>query len=147
MKEFLSKTSSNTGSPLFEAIIRKREEVVALLLDRGSDVEQECSVNIYHPIEFRDKCTALCLACACGYVDIARLLLTRGASVNHGSLHSSPLIYASEYNNVELMQLLLDHGADVHMVPPCLQSEEAHLPLYQACLNGHGDIAELLMGS
>lgn len=45
------------------------------------------------------------------------------------------------------MQLLLDHGADVRMVPRSLQSEGALLPLYQACLNGHSQTARLLFES
>ena len=85
------------------------------------------------------------MACACNDVDVARLLLEKGASVNQTSNHSSPLIYASEYNNVDLMSLLLQHGADIHMVPEGLKTETAVLPLYQACLYGHKDIAELLL--
>ena len=67
-------------------------------------------------------------------MEICRLLLEAGADVNHASLHSSPLIYASEYNNVELMSLLLQHGADANMVPRKLQTEAALLPLYQVAL-------------
>lgn len=51
--------------------------------------------------------TVLALACACGTVAVVRELLDHGADVNHPSEHSSPMIYASEYNNVELLSLLL----------------------------------------
>ena len=47
---------------------------------------------------------------------MTKLLLSHGADVNHTSHHSSPLIYASEYNNVELTALLLEHGASVKEV-------------------------------
>ena len=43
------------------------------------------------------------------------------------------------------MSLLLEHGADIHMVPKGLKTETAVLPLYQACLFGHKDVAELLL--
>ncbi len=60
--------------------------------------------------------TALCLVCACGDTAMTELLLSHGADVNHTSHHSSPLIYASEYNNVQLTALLLEHGASVKEV-------------------------------
>ncbi len=87
----------------------------------------------------------LCLACAVGEIEVVELLLKAGASVNHPSLHSSPLIYASEYNNVDLLTLLLRYGADMNVVPRNLQTEAAVLPLYQACLFGHKDTAQLLL--
>lgn len=87
------------------------------------------------------------MACALGYVEIAKVLLEKGADVNHTSQHSSPLIYASDYNNTELISLLLSYGADIHLVPKNFQTEAAALPLYQACLNGHKDVAEILMKS
>jgi ankyrin repeat protein len=90
--------------------------------------------------------TALCVACACGTVDIARILLQHGANVNHTSRHSSPVIYASECRDVALASLLLEHGADIRTVPQGLQSYAAILPLYQVLLAFHGiiTVAEIL---
>ena len=60
--------------------------------------------------------TALCVACACGDVGITTMLLEHDSDVNHTSHHSSPLIYASEYNNVELTSILLQYGASIKEV-------------------------------
>ena len=81
--------------------------------------------------------TALCVACACGAVEIARILLLHGANVNHTSHHSSPVIYASECRDVALASLLLEHGADIQTVPRGLKSYAALLPLYQVILAGN----------
>ena len=67
-------------------------------------------------IETNPPGTALSVACACGDVRTTTLLLEHGSDVNHTSQHSSPLIYASEYNNVELTSVLLSYGANIREV-------------------------------
>ncbi len=84
------------------------------------------------------------MACAKGNCDIVKILLDKGASVNHVSKLGSPLIYASEVNNVELVRLLLARGADLNAAPQQLRGVAA--PVFEACLQAHPEVACVLMG-
>ena len=56
--------------------------------------------------------------------------------------HNMTLLFirAAEVGHKEIVQLLLNHGADARVHPVTKYS-----PLYIACYNGHKDIAELLL--
>ncbi|MCX5728019.1 MAG: ankyrin repeat domain-containing protein, partial [Nitrospirae bacterium] len=59
---------------------------------------------------------ALVFACENGHADIADLLIHRGASLayQHGEHHLTPLTAAAYKGYVELVEFLVNHGADVH---------------------------------
>ena len=58
--------------------------------------------------------TLLYLACKCGYVDTARILLRVGSDANETQVNkSSPLHVSCYYNHYEVVQLLLESGADL----------------------------------
>ena len=76
------------------------------LLDAGADVN--CRTT--------DRCryTPLHYACQCGYLEMARLFLDRGAQINareYGNTFT-PLMYAACMGHVALVTLLLERGAD-----------------------------------
>ena len=76
-----------------------------------------------------------------GLVDVARLLLDRGASVNQASKSgASPLLCASSFGHTEVARLLLDRGADKNQMDRYGVS-----PLFVACQNGHAGVAQLLL--
>ncbi len=77
--------------------------------------DRTCHAFIALPF-FAPSGSALCVACACGDVSITTMLLEHGSDVNRTSQHSSPLIYASEYDNVELVTVLLNYGARIKEV-------------------------------
>jgi ankyrin repeat protein len=52
------------------------------------------------------------LACAGGFLDVAKILIASGANVNLGQ--STPLMEASQEGHTELVQYLIDIGAHVH---------------------------------
>jgi len=73
-----------------------------------------------------------------------QLLLEHGANVNSQNNydHGTPLHRAWESKNLEIVRLLLDHGADVH-----IRSEDGSLfqLATRATREGHHDIAQLLL--
>ena len=86
-------------------------EIVHLLLDHGADPEANAESDMgekpLHQVsygEYRSQEDGVC---------VAQLLLERGADVNtRRNDHSTPLHIASYFWNVEIVRLLLDHGAD-----------------------------------
>jgi ankyrin repeat protein len=85
-------------------------EKTKILLDRGADVNARSN-------DFRTSLTIA--ATRQGNVAVLKLLLDQGANPNPNALpatFSSPLVQAATAADPEMMQLLLDRGADVKMV-------------------------------
>eukprot|EP00069_Balaena_mysticetus_P015496 bmy_09228T0 len=55
-------------------------------------------------------------------------------------MQSTPLHLAAGYNRVRIVQLLLQHGADVHA-----KDKGGLVPLHNACSYGHYEVTELLL--
>ncbi|WP_146117661.1 MULTISPECIES: ankyrin repeat domain-containing protein [Pirellulaceae] len=73
-------------------------------------------------------------------VGTAKVLIEYGVDPNDKSSRGvSPLHAAALQGNVEMCQLLLDHGADIH------QSELGGTPLLAALLSGNPQLVELLL--
>ncbi len=88
--------------PLIEATLAGNSEVVSRLLEQGTDPNLVYNTN-----------TALTYAARDGFTDIARLLIDHGANVNWIDGEGvTPLILASFKDHIELVELLLAHGAD-----------------------------------
>ncbi|KAL3671273.1 hypothetical protein V7S43_003205 [Phytophthora oleae] len=85
----------------YAAVEGKTEFVQALLEKKIVDVN------------FRDidGCTALYYAAANGHVDVMQVLLSFGGDPNIASIRRSPLHCAVEWQRVECVKLLLQHGA------------------------------------
>ena len=79
--------------------------ILDVLLKHGADIDA-IGANGF---------TALCMAAHDGDLDVARLLLDRGADVHaaHPDSGFTALHYAAEGGHVEVARLLLDRGADV----------------------------------
>ncbi|XP_018026394.1 ankyrin repeat domain-containing protein 17 isoform X3 [Hyalella azteca] len=86
--------------------------------------------------------TALTLACAGGYDELVRLLLSRGANIEHRDKKGfTPLILAATAGNVKVVETLLVHGANIEA-----QSERTKdTPLSLACSGGRFEVVELLL--
>ncbi len=99
-------TRGNNGiTPLIGATERGNENIVRYLLDK------ECDVNAY---TFQDKFSALLLACLKNYGNIAKMLINSGADVNWVNNEGlSPLIFATNNNNRDLVTNLALNGANI----------------------------------
>ncbi len=82
-------------------------EIVKLTLDRGADIDA-VSKNKF-------SATPLQGAAAMENLELARLLIARGANVNcRGEEGGSPLREAAGSGQIEFAKLLLDHGANLN---------------------------------
>ncbi|KAJ3334301.1 hypothetical protein HDU93_008026 [Gonapodya sp. JEL0774] len=129
----------NAGANLALArlFVRVREargfhlEMVKLLMDNGADTEEWLD-------EFLYKSTSS------GRADVVRFLLTLGANVNprsrgyyHYPHEDGPLQTAALGGHVEVVSMLLDHGADIHFLD--------NMALWLAVREGKAAVVRLLL--
>ena len=99
-------TNKYGSSPLAEAAKLANVKLATLLLDAGADAE---SPNA-------DGETVLLLSARAGALDVAKLLVAHGANVNAEETWrgQTALMWAADGNYAELVQFLIDKGANVH---------------------------------
>lgn len=94
--------ASYNRTPLFIAVCRRNVELASLLLETGAEA------NI-----MSNGRTALIASVLNDDVKMTELLLAHGANVNTQSeYHSTPLYIAYRRDNIEIGQILLQHGAE-----------------------------------
>ncbi|KAJ8411256.1 hypothetical protein AAFF_G00172620 [Aldrovandia affinis] len=93
-----------TATPLHEACIRGNVDCVRLMIAKGAQLE---AFDIYFG-------TPLHAACAKEHLDCAKALLNAGANVNAAKFHETALHHAAEVMNVDLIELLVAFGGNVH---------------------------------
>lgn len=59
------------------------------------------------------KVNSFCVSIAKGDLETVQKLIARGADVNEKSNGMTPVMYAAKYNRVEILKLLIAHGADL----------------------------------
>jgi ankyrin repeat protein len=108
------------------------ERVVSLLLDRGTDINEEIS-DVENPLQ---------IASAAGHEAVVQVLLERGANVNVNSGNQGgALQLASEYGYEEISKLLLEHGANVNA-----DDGRKGTALIAASRRGHVEMVRFLLG-
>ncbi len=106
-------------------------ELIALLLDRGADIEATD----------RHGGTPLHHAAGKAHEKVARLLLTRGAKVDAtNDRGATPLHVACRNDSENVAELLLERGADIEAT-----CGFGVTPLHHAARKGHENVARLLL--
>lgn len=114
-------------SALMLAAIMGHTETVKLLLDANAPVNQP-------------GWTPLIYAAARDRVDIARLLIGKGANVNAAADNgTTALMMSAREGHLQMALLLLEHGADAKYVSP-----HGHSAMSLAKERGHKDVEALL---
>jgi ankyrin len=90
----------------------------------------------------QDGCTLLSLAAQHGHVDIARLLLEKGADPNmHTENGFTPLHWAADNGKLELVNLLLERGASLNDAA----NQDSFTPLHLAVDQNYVEVSRLLL--
>ena len=107
--------------------------ICAALLDRGAEVDKRWN-NL--------DMTALYVACRGNRFQTAEVLIAHGANVNFTKYEfnmCTPLHISAFYGYVDVVRLLLDHGADIKRV-----SRNGQRPLAVASMRGHVEVVGLM---
>ncbi|MBK8090718.1 MAG: ankyrin repeat domain-containing protein [Verrucomicrobiaceae bacterium] len=92
--------------PLHHAAWRNQLRVVTFLLEKGCQLDLRESAGR----------TALDMACAAGHLEMAKLLISKGADIHGKDKGSTPLGAALMNKRSQLARLLIEKGADVNRV-------------------------------
>jgi uncharacterized protein len=134
----------NLAEPIFIAIQRDTE-IVRALIDAGANVNVGTKLNNYSPLglavynteeEFRkQQKDGKYNGPIPNSIETVRLLVKAGADINHvNSAQESPLRTAVRVNNVPIVCLLLELGADVHQYrdEPSVEEQSGNTILMEA---------------
>ncbi len=127
----VNRASRNGSTPLFNAAQRGHLQVVKVLLAAGANPN----------LAAEDGSTPLTTSVlAHGYLNVVSTLLANGANVNVRMQGSTPLVLAAQENRLDLISVLIDHGADVN-----LATDSGGTPLFMAAQKGHLRFIEILL--
>ena len=83
--------------------------------------------------------TPLCMAISKGDVAVVKKFIEYGANVNEVANGMTPLMYAARYNNVEILTLLVEKGANLKA-----KDEKGYTALKHAEISGAKDAVAFL---
>lgn len=116
--------NKNSGLPVvdydvfFDDIVAGNLTAIAAALDMGANIEQECDEGV----------TPLVLAIINLKFDAIRLLLERGAAIDHPTEGVPPIVHAlgTAHEAPRIMKLLIEYGADPRVVSGCEDMNALH---------------------
>ena len=85
------------------------------------------------------KVNSFCISIAKGDIETVKKLLSIGEDVNQKSDGMTPLMYAAKYNRTEILELLIERGADLKA-----KSDKEMTALKFAEIHGAKDAYEIL---
>ncbi|XP_051785712.1 ankyrin-2 isoform X19 [Erpetoichthys calabaricus] len=133
-------TKGKVRLPALHIAARKDDTKSAALLlqnDHNADVQSKMMVNRTTESGF----TPLHIAAHYGNVNVATLLLNRGAAVDFTARNGiTPLHVASKRGNTNMVRLLLDRGGQIDA-----KTRDGLTPLHCAARSGHDPAVELLL--
>ncbi|XP_037950810.1 protein fem-1 homolog B isoform X2 [Teleopsis dalmanni] len=113
--------------------------VKTLLGQYDIDLEKECNVIFDGLVVY--GATALWVAAGMGHMQIVKLLVKRGADVNHNTkAQSSPLRAACYEGRLDIVRYLIQHGAEVN-----LANQYNNTSIMIAAYKGHTDVVDTLL--
>jgi ankyrin repeat protein len=123
-------------TPLIAASDEGQVEVIRYLMDEGAQV------NLRDP----EGASALDVACCCGHLVAASLLLAHGAdaaAADYDGIGWTPLMHASAFGHTDVVALLLAHGCgDIDR-----RSSNGRTALHRACGRGNVRVVRALLGA
>ncbi|XP_035389738.1 ankyrin-3 isoform X7 [Electrophorus electricus] len=133
-------TKGKVRLPALHIAARKDDTKAAALLlqnDHNADVESKLMVNRTTESGF----TPLHIAAHYGNINVATLLLNRGAAVDFRARNDiTPLHVASKRGNRNMVKLLLDRGARIDA-----RTKDGLTPLHCGARSGHEQVVEMLL--
>ncbi|XP_067344783.1 ankyrin-3-like isoform X31 [Channa argus] len=133
-------TKGKVRLPALHIAARKDDTKAAALLlqnDHNADVESKMMVNRTTESGF----TPLHIAAHYGNINVATLLLNRGAAVDFKARNDiTPLHVASKRGNTNMVRLLLERGAKIDA-----RTKDGLTPLHCGARSGHEQVVELLL--
>ncbi|XP_036089290.1 ankyrin-2 isoform X5 [Rousettus aegyptiacus] len=133
-------TKGKVRLPALHIAARKDDTKSAALLlqnDHNADVQSKMMVNRTTESGF----TPLHIAAHYGNVNVATLLLNRGAAVDFTARNGiTPLHVASKRGNTNMVKLLLDRGGQIGA-----KTRDGLTPLHCAARSGHEQVVELVL--
>ena len=117
---------------LQHAAYNNHSDIMAYLLEHGANIDDEKSTN--NPL--------LHVVCRLAYIGPIKVLLKFGFDVNARSTNQgrTPLHVATVHDNVDIVRLLLDAGADIED-----QADSERRAIHYAARHGLPDVLELLL--
>jgi ankyrin repeat protein len=133
MQELVTARDTEGNTPLhFAAESGKPEIVKCIVICRAADIEAEKE----------DETTPLHIASRHGRLEVAKLIVTynKKTTAAEDVYQQTPLHFAAKYNHTNMIQFLLEEGADI-------EAEDANLntPLLVAAGGGHVDAVATLI--
>ncbi|NXI37116.1 ANK2 protein, partial [Galbula dea] len=132
-------TKGKVRLPALHIAARKDDTKSAALLlqnDHNADVQSKVT-----PAATESGFTPLHIAAHYGNVNVATLLLNRGAAVDFTARNGiTPLHVASKRGNTNMVKLLLDRGGQIDA-----KTRDGLTPLHCAARSGHDQVVELLL--
>lgn len=116
-------------TPLYFAVMEKKEEMVLLLLEKGADVDEGMKGTM--PGEAKKvRISPLCLATMNDDKEIISILVANGANINFEEGGTTPLTLAIDENRKDMVSFLIEKGADVNFT-----TSSGNTPLSSTILN------------
>ncbi|NXP46307.1 ANK2 protein, partial [Heliornis fulica] len=135
-------TKGKVRLPALHIAARKDDtKSAALLLQNDHNADVQSKVTRCCPRRNRSGFTPLHIAAHYGNVNVATLLLNRGAAVDFTARNGiTPLHVASKRGNTNMVKLLLDRGGQIDA-----KTRDGLTPLHCAARSGHDQVVELLL--
>lgn len=122
-----------------QAIINGDLETLRILIAEGADIHSTDTFNR----------SLIHIAAEEGQIDILKYLVSEGADINSGLEKGYPPLYYAvgcrKETSFEMVQYLVDRGAEVNLPPTGEWNARPESPLHRACIEGHVETVQFLI--